>query len=83
MHAVDDAPEIDADDVLPALVMVERSAARPGAGIVHEDRDLAEGGVDLFLEAAHVLDAADVAGDRDQVGRIAADFLCDRGLGDL
>jgi hypothetical protein len=45
VHPVDDAPQIDPEHALPALIMVPRAAARRGAGIVHQHRNPAERGV--------------------------------------
>src|SRR5712671_7002541 len=36
LYAIDDAPKIDVQHTLPVLVMVPRTAARRGAGIVHQ-----------------------------------------------
>ena len=69
--AVDDAPQVDAEHALPALVMLERAAAIADAGIVHQHRDLAEALVGGLLQALHVLHHADVGRNRAHVGLAA------------
>src|SRR4029453_13922553 len=56
LHAVDHAPQVDAEQTLPALVMIPGPAARRGAGVVHQHGDVAERRVDLVLQALHALE---------------------------
>jgi len=44
LRAVDDAPEIDAEDALPVLVRAEHLASWLDAGIVHQDVSAASAG---------------------------------------
>jgi hypothetical protein len=60
VHPVDDAPQIDPEHALPALVMVPRAAARRGAGIVHQHRDPAERGVGPLLKPQDLVHLADI-----------------------
>src|SRR5262245_37064931 len=60
MDAVYDSPEIDAEHLLPALVMIPWPAARRGACVIHEYGDLPEFGVGAFFQAPNVLHSADI-----------------------
>ena len=61
LHAVDHAPQVRAQHLLPALVILERSATAAAAGIVHQHVDRTEGGIDLLLQRLDGLLAADVS----------------------
>ena len=63
LDPVDDAPEIDLDDAPPARRIAEQFPASPGPGVVHEERDLAEGVIGRGLQALHVVGMADVDGE--------------------
>ena len=69
VHAIDHTPEVHAEHMLPALIVVERATARRRASIVHQHRHLAEPGIDGFLQRLDVLAPADVGDDREDLAR--------------
>ena len=63
LSAVDDPPQIDAQDTLPLVLRPEHGAARLNARVIHEDMDGTEALADLEFERAEMLDPADITFD--------------------
>ena len=68
MDAVNDAPEVDREHALPALIVVKGAAAGRGAGVVHQHVDSAEGGISAVFEPIYLIDLADVGRHGDELG---------------
>src|SRR5437016_11388951 len=60
LRAIDDAPEIDAENSLPALMRAEHLAARLDAGIVQEDVGAAEARAHRAFQFRHFIAMADI-----------------------
>jgi len=71
LYAIDDAPKIDVQHTLPVLVMVPRTAARRGAGIVHQYGNFAEGVICPVFEALDLFQLADIRRHAQHIGRAA------------
>ena len=71
LRAVDDPPEIDAENALPVLQGAEHLAARLNAGIVHQDVRAAEPFSNAGFQRRHILDPADIDGAGHDIGAAA------------
>jgi hypothetical protein len=68
VNAVDDAPKVDREHSLPAIVVVEGAAAGRGAGVVHQHVDRTERGIGTVFEAIYLIDLADIGRHGDELG---------------
>ena len=64
---------LTAEDLVPVFLRAEHPAAGLDAGIVHYDVDAPEAVPHRALEFRQVIDAGDVAGNGQQVGRLGAE----------
>jgi hypothetical protein len=82
-HAVDDAPEVHVQRLVPIRERRRDAAADAGGGVVHQQPDLAEPAVDRVPECLEILGPCHVGGDGQHVlgsvGRELRDRLA-RGL---
>ncbi len=78
LHPVDHAPQIGAEHRLPAGIVLERPAAAPAAGIVHQHVDRTEGGIGTLFQRLDRILLADVGDDGDDLALAAR-----RGRSDL
>src|SRR5215210_8271286 len=83
LDAVDDAPKVDLDQPLPAIVVLPGPTSATNPCIVHENGDLMERRVGLLLELLDVLAPAHISGDRSNTLCISAGFLDDLRFGAL
>ena len=83
MDPVDDAPKVDLDQPLPAIVVLPGTTSATNPCIVHENGDLIERRVGLLLEPLDVLAPAHISGDRPNTLCISAGFLHDLRFGAL